>query len=213
MEPVGCAASAPNEQHRQRKGPNARDGVRIQTARQAMVKPFQRRPTSATTRWHPENGDGNYGYDQQLSEGETSKTTGSFDVDLRLQAPKTDKTSSIRPGSTRASRGDGCGLVVFAGQSYLIYSRAYFFVLRTGSLSTSAPRNGTVSYGRAAMRPRCSRSSALATSICTYQTLYWRTETLFQRRLAASPSAPWACRRHRRAAVRLAAGEPCAKAG
>lgn len=56
---------------------------RIQTARQAMVKPFPSKTHIGNHMLHPETLMLNYGYDPQLSEGAV-KPAGLPDLDLRL---------------------------------------------------------------------------------------------------------------------------------
>jgi hypothetical protein len=64
--------------------PQRRATFRIQTARQAMVKPFPSKTHIGNHMLHPETLMLNYGYDPQLSEW-SRQTTGLPNLNLRLQ--------------------------------------------------------------------------------------------------------------------------------
>ena len=66
----------------------------IQTARQAMVKPFPSRTHIGNHMLHPETLMLNYGYDPQLSEGAV-KPPVFLTSTFVFRTPKTDRTSSI----------------------------------------------------------------------------------------------------------------------
>src|SRR5258706_9427186 len=86
---------------------------RIQTARQAMVKPFPSKTHIGNHMLHPETLMLNYGYDPQLSEGAV-KPPVFLTSTFVFRTAEDGQDFLFRLWSARASRGDGRGPGLFA---------------------------------------------------------------------------------------------------
>src|SRR3977135_3622232 len=174
-----------------------------------MVKPFPSKTHIGNHMLHPETLMLNYGYDPQLSEGAVKPPVFLTSTFVFRTAEDGQDFFDFVSGRREPPEGMGAGLV------YSRFNHPTARSSRTGSLSTSAPRNARCSRPAwRRLRPRSSRSPALAMSFCTLNRFMAGRKLCLQRRLRASPSAPWALpTAPPRPQSRWRRRTPCAKAG